>query len=185
MYIKHDHLTPFNKEVINSKFNFFFINVLFCNKILIDRSSDLVHFSFQIIGYNPQNITYSAVCEPFLDVNIRYHRPIVALINSAKQTDFIVRRKIWLYNRGNYENFRSNIGNKEWDPLFDNQLSIDEITKNLTDTVLKLAADSIPNRIIAIRNNDLPWITSDIKQLMRKKKLIEKESKEIKLRVLL
>ena len=128
---------------------------------ITENSSTLIDL---LLTNNPQNTTYSAVCEPFLDVNIRYHRPIVALINSAKQTDFIFRRKIWLYNRGNYENCRSNIGNKEWDPLFDDQLSIDEITKNLPVTILKLAADSISNGIIAIRNNDLPWITSDIKK---------------------
>ena len=83
------------------------------------------------------------------------------------------------YNRGDYENFKSNIGNKEWDPLFNNQLSIYEITKNLTDTVLKLAADSIPNRIIAIRNNDLPWITSDIKKLMRKRNRLRRKAKKL------
>ena len=174
--LNENQLNSADTKIKNISSNYDFYQLITEPTSITENSSTLIDL---FLTNNPQNITYSAVCEPFLDVNIRYHRPIVALINSPKQTDFIVRRKIWLYNRGDYENFRSNIGNKEWDPLFNNQLSIDEITKNLTDTVLKLAADSIPNRIIAIRNNDLPWITSDIKKLMRKRNRLRRKAKKL------
>ena len=174
--LNENQLNSADTKIKNISSNYDFYQLITEPTSITENSSTLIDL---FLTNNPQNITYSAVCEPFLDVNIRYHRPIVALINSPKQTDFIVRRKIWLYNRGDYENFRSNIGNKEWDPLFNNQLSIDEITKNLTDTVLKLAADSIPNRIIAIRNNDLPWITSDIKKIMRKRNRLRRKAKKL------
>ena len=159
--MNENQLDSADTKTKNISSNYDFYQLITEPTSITENSSTLIDL---LLTNSPPNITYSAVCEPFLDINISYHRPVVGLINSAKQTDFIVRRKIWLYNRGNYENFRSNIRNKEWGPLFDNQLSIDEITENLTVTILKLAADSIPNRIIAIRNNNLPWITSDVKK---------------------
>ena len=53
MYIKHDYLTPFNKKVItyiNSKFNFFLHQCFFFVIKFLLIISDLVQFSFQIIG---------------------------------------------------------------------------------------------------------------------------------------
>ena len=45
---------------------------------------------------------------------------------------------------------------------------------------MNIAADSIPNRLITIRNSDLPWITTEIRKLMRKRDRFRKKAKKLK-----
>lgn len=130
-----------------------------------------------IITNNPEKILYRAVRQPFLDINVRYHCPVVALINAEKQKCTVIRRKIWLYNQGNYDLYRTKIQETDWDQIFENNNNIDKITKTITETILSIASETIPNRIITIRNHDLPWITNEIKKLMRKRDRIRRKAK--------
>ena len=57
---------------------------------ITENSSTLIDL---LLTNNPLNILYSAVCEPFLDVNIRYHRPIIALLNVTKPKSPLIHRK--------------------------------------------------------------------------------------------
>ena len=128
---------------------------------------------------NPQNIQYSGVCEPFLDVNIRYHRPIIALLNVTKPKNSTTRRKIWLYDRGDFKSFRNKIKNAQWENILDTNATMEEITELMTDKILEKASESIPNRVITVRNNDLPWLTNNIKKLMRKRNRLRRKAKNL------
>ena len=131
-----------------------------------------------LITNNPHIIIYSGVCEPFLDVNIRYHRPIVALLHSEKRTNLNLKRKIWLYDQGDYPKLRDKISSMPWDLIFENQIGIDNIVQTVTNTLLEMAAETIPNRIITVRNGDLPWITTELRKLMRKRDRLRKKAKK-------
>ena len=93
--LNENQLNSAGTKIKNISSNYDFYQLITEPTSITENSSTLIDL---LLTNNPQNITYSAVCEPFLGVNIRYHRPIVALINSPKQTDFIVRRKIWLWS---------------------------------------------------------------------------------------
>ena len=54
---------------------------------------------------------------------------------------------------------------------------INTYAKGLIDKLLHLAEDSIPNKVITIRPTDPPWITSQIKRLIRKRKRAYRNAK--------
>ncbi|KAK3098445.1 hypothetical protein FSP39_019540 [Pinctada imbricata] len=71
-------------------------------------------------------IASSGVIEPFLDVNIRYHHPIVAILHHVKHSSNSFKRKIWLYDQGNYDNYRSRLSQVDWDSIIDQAESLDD-----------------------------------------------------------
>ena len=120
------------------------------------------------------------MCEPFLDVNVRYHRPIVSLINCEKPKTSISRRKVWLYEQGDYIKYRSKLESINWDSIIDTSQDINEITNDVSKKILDTASSCIPNRVVAIRKDDLPWITKEIKHLIRKRNRLRKKAKKTK-----
>ena len=54
---------------------------------------------------------------------------------------------------------------------------IDTYAKGLIDKLLHLAEDSIPNKVITIRPTYPPWITSQIKRLIKKRKRAYRNAK--------
>ena len=57
---------------------------------------------------------------------------------------------------------------------------IDEYANNLTECITKLAKKHISNKDIKIRKSDPAWLTTDIKQLMRKRKRLYDKYKRSK-----
>ena len=55
---------------------------------------------------------------------------------------------------------------------FDNQFAsddIDSITRSIVKILINEADKAIPNRIITVRKDNPPWLTTEIKQNIRKK----------------
>ena len=77
-------------------------------------------------------------------------------------------RHIWLYERGDYESFSQDILETNWDALKHNDIDI--YARNVTDQISTLAKKHIPNKSIKIRQSDPSWLTSEIKQMIRKRK---------------
>ena len=128
---------------------------------------------------NPNAIVHSAVIEPFFDVNVRYHRPIVALLRSDKYKYPSYKRKIWLYDQGNYHDYRAKLKAVEWDNIINMENTLENIANSLSEHILKAASETIPNRVITVRQNDLPWITSEIRKLMRKRDRSRRKAKKV------
>ena len=57
-----------------------------------------------------------------------------------------------------------------WDSILNEEESIDTCVSNFTESLLTVASKCIPNKIITIRQNDLPWLDNNTKKLMRKRK---------------
>ena len=55
---------------------------------------------------------------------------------------------------------------------------IDSIACSIRQTITDIANDTIPNRIISIRKDNLPWLTTAIKKQIRRKKRIHKRAKQ-------
>lgn len=79
-----------------------------------ENSSSLIDLIFTT---NRNNILVSGVGEPFLEQNIRYHCPVFCVLNFTKPKTPIYRRKIYLYDRGNYEAFSNDLAQTDWQAL--------------------------------------------------------------------
>ena len=129
-----------------------------------------------IITNNPNIISASGVSDPFLSNEIRYHCPIYAMLNIPKRNKTTFTRKIWIFKNTNFDGYRSKLSTIDWDPIISND-SIDNSASILTETIVKTASETIPNKQVTIRKNDLPWINNSIRKLIRKRRRIHKKAK--------
>ena len=56
--------------------------------------------------------------------------------------------------------------------------NIDQNIQVISDTMIKAAEESIPNKIVTIKPDDHPWITCHIKNLIRKRKRTYRQFKK-------
>ena len=84
------------------------------------------------------------------------------------------KRKIWQYDKGNYDLYRNKLENSNWN--FEN-LTIDEQVDKITQNILNAAELSIPNKDVTIRPKDQPWLHNEIRKAMRKRTRLHKIAK--------
>ena len=70
-----------------------------------------------ILTSNRNSIILSGVGEPFLEQNIRYHCPVYCVLNFVKPVSPIYQRKIYLFDRGDYQSFINDIYDTDWNLL--------------------------------------------------------------------
>ena len=58
---------------------------------------------------------------------------------------------------------------------------IDTYTRNITDAILMVCNECIPNKTVRIRPSEPPWITTYIKKMIRKRKRAYKRAKRSQL----
>ena len=56
--------------------------------------------------------------------------------------------------------------------------NIDQNIQVISDTIIKAAEESIPNKIVTIKPDDHPWITCHIKNMIRKRKRTYRQFKK-------
>ena len=102
-----------------------------------ENSSSIIDL---IITSSTDFVPYTGVGPPLLD-QIRYHCPIIGILDSPKPTHCSFKRKIWLYDRGDYDKHRDLLSNYDWDRAFLTD-RIDDIASNLQ----KLSWIRLPKR---------------------------------------
>ena len=121
-----------------------------------------------ILTSNKNHILLSGVGDPFLEQNLRYHCPIYCAFNFHTTTSTVFTRHIWLYDRGDYDSLSQAALNTNWELLKHNDINI--YASNITDHLMDLAGQYIPNRKVKVKQSDPPWLNSRIKKLIRKRK---------------
>ena len=130
-----------------------------------ENSSSLIDL---ILTINRNNILISGVGEPFLEQNIRYHCPVFCVLNFTKPLTPLYQRKIYLFDRGNHQTISNELALTDWQSLkCDN---VDIYAENITERITALTDKHVPNKSIKVRKSDPPWLTTNIKRLLRKKK---------------
>ena len=76
------------------------------------------------------------------------------------------KRKVWYYNRCNYDDFRREINEHDCDHCFSSD-NVNEACSKWTDDFMSIANKHIPNQIVTIRPNDVPWYNSRLRKLKR------------------
>ena len=71
----------------------------------------------------------------------------------------IIRRNIFLYDRGDYNSYRQKLSTIDWDSMFTSN-DIDSITYSTRQTITDIEND----RIICIGKDNPPWLTTAIKK---------------------
>ena len=93
---------------------------------------------------SPESIVISGTGEPFLNQNMRFHCPIYCFLNFTKPKSEPYQRLIWQYDKGDYEAFRLNASQCDWDSLFNSDIDI--YANNITICLLDLAKKYIPSK---------------------------------------
>ena len=78
------------------------------------------------------------------------------------------KQSIWNFSRANVNAIRQAVNCVDWDREF-NGLNIDERVKFLTECVLNVFYDFVPNKVITIRSKDTLWMTPEIKRMILEK----------------
>ena len=117
---------------------------------------------------NTNSLIQSGVSDPFLNQQVRYHCPIYGIFKYTKPKITSYKRIIWNYDKGDYDLLRHNASLIHWSTLENDDL--DTYTKQITDKILELTKQAIPNKHVTIKPSEPNWITSFIKRKIRSRK---------------
>ncbi|MCG7868140.1 MAG: endonuclease/exonuclease/phosphatase family protein [Candidatus Thiodiazotropha taylori] len=139
-----------------------------------EHSSSIIDL---ILVRNNNNILTSAVTDPFIPDQTRYHCPIIVLLKFLRPKVIAFKRRVWNYKRADFDNFRYLLSQSDLETRLASINNIDESVKYITETIHEAASRSIPNNVVIIKQSDHPWVTCQIKQLIRKRKRYHKKFK--------
>ncbi|XP_053402799.1 uncharacterized protein LOC128558047 [Mercenaria mercenaria] len=140
-----------------------------------ENSSSLIDLIFV---KNNNHVLTSFVADPFIPDMIRFHCPIVAVLKLDKPINTTFKRKVWLYDKGNYDQYKTILHNTTWDTIIENT-DLNKATEDITHAILTAAQQSIPNKTVTIRPNDIPWLNNTIRKAIRKRKKLHKTAKRL------
>ena len=126
-----------------------------------------------------ENVLTSGVLDPFFPDSIRYHCPILLLLNFRKHNFQSFKRQIWRFKDGNYNLYRNLLASVSWNIVIDDQFDndVDSITDEFSNKILEIAKKCIPNRQITVRPKDPPWLSNNIRRLIRTRKRMHRKAK--------
>ncbi|XP_045210645.2 uncharacterized protein LOC123562055 [Mercenaria mercenaria] len=134
-----------------------------------ERSSSLIDLIFI---KHPDNVISSFVADPFVPDLVRFHCPVVCVLKFNKPRQSCFKRRIWQYDRCNFNDFRQELETCDWNVLNNND--IEATADIISDIITSAASKTIPNKVITVRPNDIPWMNGSIRKLIRKRNRIHK-----------
>jgi hypothetical protein len=105
-----------------------------------------------ILVNNPRTILLSEVGIPLLD-KVRYHLPVIGVIDQPCQLNNSYKRKVYLYDRADFSSYREQLSQVNFDNLFASD-DIDSITRSIVQILINEVDKAIPNRIITVRKDN-------------------------------
>ena len=99
----------------------------------------------------------------------RYHHQLVfAKVSFITFFPPAYKQGIWDFSRVNINAIRQAVNCVDWDRAF-NSLNIDERVKFLTEYVLYVFHNFVPNNVITIRSKEMLWMTPKINRMVLQK----------------
>ena len=86
-------------------------------------------------------------------------------------------RKVWHYSRANIDSLRRSIDNVNWEDQFNHNLDPNWQVEYFTKTILNIISNFIPNDIVKVHPKDPPWITNQLKSMIKKQNRLYKNYK--------
>ena len=131
-----------------------------------------------ISSTDPNVIDLIHVGQPFLSVNVRYHCPIYDIFKVPKTLHRCFMRRIWLYDRGNYNQYREKLQRGDCDELINSGNSLDDLCESFSNVILQAAGESISNKIITVRKTDPPWMNGAICRAIKNWNRLQRQAKK-------
>ena len=120
--------------------------------------SDSVHYSFSDVLKVPSDISD--------------HDASINFIECPKLQTRYFQREVWLYERTDNEN------TVDWNALLSDLEDVDEMCSTFTEAFLIVARECIPTKMVTVRNNDRPWLNSELRREIRNRNSIRKIGKQ-------
>ena len=117
----------------------------------------------QIISNIPFLLQHISIMQPICGSD---HNTVTAEFGFRTEKKLCYERRVWHYNKANFDHFSSELLEHDWDPCFFNWDPDSACTK-WTENFLNLTKRCIPNKIVTIRPNDVPWYNSQLRKLKR------------------
>ena len=105
----------------------------------IERASSLIDIF--LVSY-PSSCILSGVGDPFLNQEIQFHCPVFIVFKFLKPQKKSIKRHVWKYKDGDYENLKEKFRNSDSESLVNED--IDVYATNVTDHILQMSSECIP-----------------------------------------
>jgi hypothetical protein len=104
---------------------------------------------------------------------------VIGVIDQPCKLNNSFKRKVYLhvYDRADFSYYREQLSQVNFDNLFASD-DIDSVTRSIVKILINEVDKAIPNRIITVRKDNPPWLTTEIKQNIRKKNRQHKRAKK-------
>ena len=99
------------------------------------------------------------------------HQVIHGAINFSVPCPPPYKRNIWKYDQANVHSIKNSIGSTDWDELFAGK-SVDDMVSILTDKLLSIMSDNVPNKVVTVHDKDAPWVTSEVKSAIKRNRRV-------------
>ncbi|XP_053393699.1 uncharacterized protein LOC128555435 [Mercenaria mercenaria] len=124
---------------------------------------------------NPRSVVASGVSDHFLEQELRYHCPTYCILKFCKPKPITFTRLIWMYDQCNFDLLRQSLSSADWESC--SNADVNAYASNITDTILSICKNLIPNKTVTVRPRDVPWMTSAIRRCIRRRKRAYKKAK--------
>ena len=140
----------------------------------IDSPTRVTAHSQSIIDLVITSDTLSCSSKGTLDPFCSDHHTIYFSTSFMKIKQHTYKRKIWLYENGNYDDYRHQLEQCIWP---ENDQTVEQQVECITNNILQSADLSIPNKTVTIRPLDPPWFHNEIRLQIRARNRIHKKAK--------
>ena len=105
-----------------------------------------------------------------------HHQVIFSNFNFKVPSPPSYQRRIWDFSRADKHAIKRAMNLINWDIIFLG-LSVDQMVSTLTECILNIFSNFVPNKLITIRHKDGPWMTPEIKGIILEKAKVYKLTK--------
>ena len=140
-----------------------------------ENSSSLIDI---ISVKRPDSVVSSYAADCFLPDLIRYHCPIIAVFNFKNPKSVAFNRSIWKYELGDYTKYCNILNSTNWNTLLSSN-ALESLAMTVNNVIIDATKQSIPNKVISIRNSDVPCFNSRIRTLIRQTNHLHKRAKSL------
>jgi hypothetical protein len=88
---------------------------------------------------------------------------VIGVVDQPCKLNNSFKRKVYLYDRTDFSSYREQLSQVNFDTLFASD-DIDSITRSIVKILTNEVDKAIPNRIITVRKDNPPWLTTEIKK---------------------
>ena len=99
-------------------------------------------------------------------------------IKNARPVQKCFKRTLYIYAKLNEERFLDKCSRTDWNDIVTSG-TVDTVAELLSEEIMKIGKACMPVKTITIKDNDAPWITEEIKKLIKKKQKIHAFAKTL------